>query len=91
MKTDLLAGIRCPGCGISALHCEGPAERFSVDEVLMQDRFGESLRVTRCWVQCSICGHVWPVATCADLLDNKQLAAWLRHHPVQQLPRDCPR
>ncbi len=91
MKTDLLAGARCRECGILALHIEAPAERICVDEILAQDREGETCRLTRVWVQCSLCGHVWPIVTCADPLNKKKLAVWLRHHPVLPLPQSCPR
>jgi ribosomal protein S27AE len=87
---DALRGERCPGCGIQATHPEAPAESISVDEVLTQDKLGGSYRVTRAWLQCPLCGHPWYVATYADRLDDKQLAAWLRHHPVRPLPGDYP-
>jgi len=91
MITDALHGVRCPSCGISALHPEAPAERISVDEIIVLDSAGGYFRVVRTWIQCVICGTPWPVAMWADALDAQRLAAWLRHHPVQQLPHDCPR
>ncbi len=91
MLRDVLHGERCPGCRIVAEHPEGHLERIAVDELLSQDSRGVSYRLTRCWIQCMTCGHVWAIVAVADPIETDRLAAWLRKNPVRPLPKSAPR
>ncbi len=91
MISDILSHEICGGCGIVGSHPEAGFERIAVDELLTQDPRGVSYRLTRCWIQCRTCEHVWGIVTMADVIETNRLAAWLRKHPLRLLPKSAPR
>jgi len=91
MISDVLHDEVCVGCGIAGSHPEAGFERVAVDELFSQDQHGATYRLTRCWVRCGTCRHIWTVVSIDDRIDADQLAAWLAWHPLRLLPKSAPR
>lgn len=91
MISDVLRSEVCASCGIAGSHPEADFERIAADELFTQDPRGKSFRLTRCWIQCRTCQHVWAIVIVADPIETHRLAAWLRKHPLRRLPKSAPR